>query len=57
MAPFGEPIESRPAVPTEEERIAERARKKAVKDERRRLAKLGAEGGDGVVGDGVSKDG
>lgn len=35
IAPFGEPIEARPAVPTEEERIKEREAKKRVKDERR----------------------
>ncbi|CAG8954875.1 hypothetical protein HYFRA_00008562 [Hymenoscyphus fraxineus] len=37
IAPFGEPIEGRPPVPTEEERIAERARKKEEKEERRRV--------------------
>jgi ribosomal protein S17 len=36
IAPFGEPIEERPAVPSEEERVAEREAKKRVKDERRR---------------------
>jgi small subunit ribosomal protein S17 len=37
IAPFGSPIEERPAVPTEEERIAERERKREAKDARRRL--------------------
>lgn len=36
VAPFGSSIESRPPVPTEEERIAERERKRAAKHERRR---------------------
>lgn len=36
IAPFGEPIEARPPVPTEEERLAEREAKRKVKDERRR---------------------
>jgi small subunit ribosomal protein S17 len=35
IAPFGEPIEERPPVPTEEERIKEREEKKRIKDERR----------------------
>ncbi len=35
VAPFGTPIEERPPVPTEMERLAERARQKAEKDERR----------------------
>ena len=45
IAPFGEPIEARPAVPTEEERIKERDAKKRVKDERRgkRMAVDGVE--------------
>ncbi|KAH8819686.1 hypothetical protein F5884DRAFT_22471 [Xylogone sp. PMI_703] len=38
IAPFGEPIEARPPVPTYEERMAERIEKKRIKDERR-LAK------------------
>lgn len=37
IAPFGEPIEARPPVPTEEERLAARASKKQIKDERRAL--------------------
>jgi small subunit ribosomal protein S17 len=36
LAPFGEPIEARPPVPTVEERIAEREAKKKMKEERRR---------------------
>ncbi|KAI5919702.1 nucleic acid-binding protein [Camillea tinctor] len=39
IAPFGEPIEARPAVPTLEERVAERAEKRARKDERRKVIK------------------
>lgn len=39
IAPFGEPIENRPPVPTEEERIAERQAKLDGKRERRRLKK------------------
>jgi small subunit ribosomal protein S17 len=35
IAPFGEPIEARPPIPTEEERLAERLRKRMAKDERR----------------------
>ena len=35
IAPFGEPIEARPPIPTVEERIEERLRKKAEKDARR----------------------
>lgn len=35
IAPFGEPIEARPPVPTEEERLAEKAARKRIKDERR----------------------
>lgn len=52
IAPFGEPIERRPPVPTEEERMAERAKRKAVKDERRRVARLGAVGEVEVVDEG-----
>lgn len=37
LAPFGEPIEARPAVPTEQERIALREEKRAAKLERKRL--------------------
>jgi len=37
IAPFGSSIEERPAVPTEEERLAEREKKRAAKDERRRM--------------------
>ncbi|OTB12578.1 hypothetical protein K445DRAFT_321025 [Daldinia sp. EC12] len=39
IAPYGEPIESRDPVPTLEERIAERAAKRALKDERRAARK------------------
>lgn len=42
IAPFGTPLEDRPPVPTEEERLAERAEKKARKDERRAARKDGA---------------
>lgn len=35
IAPFGEPIEARPPVPTEEERVAEREAKRKSKVERR----------------------
>lgn len=41
IAPFGEPIEARPPVPTEEERIQEREARKKVKDERRRAKRRG----------------
>ncbi|RFU27894.1 hypothetical protein B7463_g8443, partial [Scytalidium lignicola] len=44
IAPFGEPIEARPPVPTEEERVAEREEKKRRKDERRLAQMLGVEG-------------
>ncbi|RYP32682.1 hypothetical protein DL767_005084 [Monosporascus sp. MG133] len=37
IAPYGPPIHERPPVPTLEERLAERAAKRAAKDERRRL--------------------
>ncbi|KAH8661630.1 hypothetical protein BGZ60DRAFT_455675 [Tricladium varicosporioides] len=37
IAPFGEPIEGRPPVPSEEERMAVREAKKAAKQERRRV--------------------
>jgi small subunit ribosomal protein S17 len=40
IAPFGEPIESRPPVPTEEERLAEREAKKKRKDERKKLRRI-----------------
>ena len=35
IAPFGDPIEARPPVPTEGERIREREEKKRIKDEMR----------------------
>jgi small subunit ribosomal protein S17 len=44
IAPFGEPIENRPPVPTEEERVAERQAKLDGKRERRRLKKEGEAG-------------
>ncbi|RYP65231.1 hypothetical protein DL771_008395 [Monosporascus sp. 5C6A] len=37
IAPYGPRIDERPPVPTLEERLAERAAKRAAKDERRRL--------------------
>jgi len=40
IAPFGEPIDARPPVPTQEERIAERVLRKEVKDARRAAKKL-----------------
>ncbi|CZR57591.1 related to ribosomal protein [Phialocephala subalpina] len=39
LAPFGDPIEARPKVPSEEERLAMREEKRAAKEERRRVAK------------------
>jgi small subunit ribosomal protein S17 len=48
IAPFGEPIEARPAVPSEEERIAEREARYRAKEERR--GRRSAER-DGVVGE------
>lgn len=39
IAPAGTPIEERPPVPTEEERIAEYEAKKKAKDERRAARK------------------
>ncbi|KAI0381063.1 nucleic acid-binding protein [Hypomontagnella monticulosa] len=35
IAPYGEPIDERPPIPTLEERLAEKTAKKAAKDERR----------------------
>ena len=44
VAPFGEPVEGRPQVPSESERVAEREEKKRQKDERRRARRsLGTE--------------
>ncbi|OAA73770.1 ribosomal protein S17 [Cordyceps fumosorosea ARSEF 2679] len=43
IAPFGEPIESRPAVPSLDEIIAERETKKAAKDERKAQRKQSEE--------------
>jgi len=42
LAPFGEPIESRPPVMSEEERIAERVEKRGRKEARREERRLGA---------------
>ncbi|KAI1370286.1 nucleic acid-binding protein [Hypoxylon crocopeplum] len=39
IAPYGEPIDTRPPIPTLEERIAEKAAKRAAKDERRAAIK------------------
>ncbi|KAI1087744.1 nucleic acid-binding protein [Rostrohypoxylon terebratum] len=39
IAPYGEPIDERPPIPTLEERVAEAAAKRAAKDERRALLK------------------
>lgn len=39
IAPFGKPIEERPPVPSAEERIAERLRKKEAKSARRAEAR------------------
>jgi small subunit ribosomal protein S17 len=39
IAPFGTPIEKRPPIPSQEERIAEREQKRATKDERRAARK------------------
>jgi small subunit ribosomal protein S17 len=61
VAPFGDPIEARPPVPTEEERIAEREGKKAMKVERRsakrRSESAPRHGEEGVqeVGEGTTK--
>lgn len=41
LAPFGEPIEARPKVPSEEERLAMREEKRTRKNERRRVARMG----------------
>jgi len=43
IAPFGEPIEDRPPVPTEEERIAEREAKRRRKEEWRAVRDSGDE--------------
>jgi len=58
IAPFGDPIEARPPVPSEEERIAKREEKKAKKVERRSAKRRGEsaarqeEGGVQEVGEG-----
>jgi hypothetical protein len=41
LAPFGEPIEARPPVPTEEERMAERVAKQAAKIARKQARERG----------------
>lgn len=51
IAPFGEPIEGRPAVPTEEERLAERAERRREKDLRRGKVVKGVERIEGVKED------
>jgi small subunit ribosomal protein S17 len=48
LAPFGEPIEARPPVPTPEERIAEREAKRKLKELRRRAERRGEKAGAGV---------
>jgi small subunit ribosomal protein S17 len=57
VAPFGEPIEARPPIPSEEERIAEREAKRAAKAERKRLRmmelrgeRVAVEGGEEALG-------
>jgi small subunit ribosomal protein S17 len=58
LAPFGEPIEARPPVPTLEERLQEREAKRRLKEQRRReerraesgLAVNGGEGREKVLG-------
>jgi len=50
VAPFGEPIEARPAVPSEEERLEERALKRAAKEVRRFAARVVVEE-EGEVGE------
>lgn len=42
IAPFGTPIEDRPQVPTEDERIAQRDQQKAEKDARRNARRTAA---------------
>lgn len=57
LAPFGEPIEARPPVPTVEERIAEKEAKRKLKEGKRRMKAMGelpiveaeVKGGDTVV--------
>jgi len=44
IAPFGDPIEARPPVPTLEERLEERERKRREKEERRRMRRAREEG-------------
>jgi small subunit ribosomal protein S17 len=59
IAPFGEPIEARPPVPTEEERVAEREARRLAKAERKRRRKSEekSEGeASGVEGKEVKKD-
>ena len=48
LAPFGEPIEARPPVPTPEERIAEREAKRKLKELRRRAERRGEKAAAGV---------
>jgi small subunit ribosomal protein S17 len=44
IAPFGEPIETRPPIPSREELVAEREAKKSKKAERKRLRLLAEKG-------------
>jgi len=53
LAPFGEPIEARPRIPTVEERIAGEKERKAAKD-RRAEGKKGAVLMEEMVVDGVA---
>jgi small subunit ribosomal protein S17 len=46
VAPFGEPIEARPPVPTLQERLETLAERRRVKEDRRRLRDLGRHGGE-----------
>ncbi len=48
LAPFGEPIQARPPVPTLEERIAEREAKRKLKELRRRAERTGGKAAAGV---------
>lgn len=54
IAPFGEPAEARPPIPTQEERLAEREEKRRRKDERRMSRMLCEMGEEGVAEGGDS---
>jgi small subunit ribosomal protein S17 len=57
IAPFGEPIEARPPVPTFEERIEERERRRAEKEARREARRREAEAlREGELVDGRERD-